>query len=180
MMRLEHEPVAEGLVALHEPFIDTVVICTLTSLVLLFTGFHNPPEGMEGVAITAAAFGSAVTWFPYLLTVAILLFSFSTLISFAYYGTTCFDYLFGDLIERLNGKRKYGKWFYQTVFLLATVVGASASIGTVMDFADMIIFGMVATNTVGLLLMSNEVARDLRSYLSRVKSGEIAPTESGK
>lgn len=170
------EPVAEGLVALHEPFVDTVVICTITSLVLIFTGFHQPPEGMEGVAITASAFGSVFSWFPYILTVAILLFSFSTLISFAYYGTTCFDYLFGDLFEKYS-KRIYGKRLYQMVFLMATVVGASASVRTVMDFADMIIFGLIATNTVGLLLLSGEVAGELNSYFERLKNGEIKPVE---
>jgi AGCS family alanine or glycine:cation symporter len=171
------EPVAEGLVALHEPFVDTVVICTITSLVLIFTGFHQPPEGMEGVAITASAFGSVFSWFPYILTIAILLFSFSTLISFAYYGTTCFDFLFGDLFEKYAGNRDYGKRLYQMIFLLATVVGCSASIRTVMDFADMIIFGLIATNTIGLLILSGEVAGDLKSYFERVESGEIKPTD---
>lgn len=169
------EPIAEGLVALHEPFVDTVVICTITSLVLIFTGFHQSPEGLQGVAITASAFGSVFPWFRYILTFAILLFSFSTLISFAYYGTTCFDYLFGDLFERFTGSRDHGKRLYQMAFLLATVVGASASVRTVMDFADMIIFGLIMTNTIGLLLLSGEVADELKSYFSRLESGEIEP-----
>ena len=172
------EPVAEGLVALHEPFVDTVVICTLTSLVLIFTGFHTGVEGAEGVALTASAFGSVFPWFRYILTFAILLFSFSTLISFAYYGTTCFDYLFGDLFEKYAGNREYGKRLYQMVFLLATVVGASASIKTVMDFADMIIFGLIATNTIGLLILSGEVAEELKSYYARLEKGEIKPVDA--
>jgi AGCS family alanine or glycine:cation symporter len=172
------EPVAEGLVALHEPFVDTVVICTLTSLVLIFTGFHTGVEGAEGVALTASAFGSVFPWFRYILTFAILLFSFSTLISFAYYGTTCFDYLFGDLFEKYAGDRAYGKRLYQMVFLLATVVGASASIKTVMDFADMIIFGLIATNTIGLIILSGEVAKELKSYFARLEKGEIKQVDA--
>jgi AGCS family alanine or glycine:cation symporter len=132
---------------------------------------------MEGVAITASAFGSVFSWFPYILTFAIMLFSFSTLISFAYYGTTCFDYLFGDLFEKYAGSRTYGKRLYQMVFLLATVVGASASVRTVMDFADMIIFGLITTNTIGLLLLSGEVAGELNSYFERLKNGELEPAD---
>ena len=171
-------PIAEGIVGLHEPFIDTVVICSLTGLVLVFTGYHEAAEGLTGSALTSAAFGSVISWFPYVLTVAILLFSFSTLISFAYYGQQCFDYCFGWLSERLFGTRRPAVHVYRVVFLLCTVVGASSSVTAVLDYSDMIIFGLAFTNTFGLFVLSSEVRADMKSYFARLKSGAIRPTRS--
>ena len=168
-------PVSEGIVALHEPFIDTVVICTMTALVLIFTGYHQT-EGLAGAQLTAAAFGSVVSWFPYLLTLAIFLFAFSTLISFSYYGLKCFDYLAGDLFERVLGRRDVAAHVYRAVFLTFTVVGAASSLGAVMDFSDMIVLSLAFPNTIGLYIMASEVKADLDSYLRRIRSGEIRPT----
>ena len=90
-------PVSEGIVALLEPFIDTVLICTMTALVIIFTGFYNPEtaQGLNGVQLTSKAFESVYSWFPYILGVAIILFAFSTMISWSYYGLKGFEYLFG-------------------------------------------------------------------------------------
>jgi len=174
------EPIAEGVVGLHEPFIDTVVICTMTALVLIFTGYHDGGAGLDGAALTAAAFGSVFSWFPYVLTVAILLFSFSTLISFSYYGQQCFDYCFGGLFERVLGRRDLGIWTYRTLFLFCTVVGAASSVDAVLAYSDMIIFGLVVTNTAGLFILASEVREDMLSYLGRLERGELFQAEEGE
>ncbi|MDJ0980176.1 MAG: alanine/glycine:cation symporter family protein, partial [Kiloniellales bacterium] len=89
------EPITEGLVALHEPFIDTVVICTMTALVIVITGSYSNEAGMSGVELTSSAFESVFPWFPYILALAVVLFAFSTMISWSYYGVKCWTYLFG-------------------------------------------------------------------------------------
>ena len=104
-----NEPVSEGFVALLEPFIDTVVICTMTALVLIITGFHNV-QGVEGAQMTSQAFGSVFSWFPYLLVIAIFLFAFSTMISWSYYGLKAWTFLFG--------RTKFSVYSYKLLFLL--------------------------------------------------------------
>ena len=169
------EPISEGIVALLEPLIDTVVICTLTALVIIFTGYHSPElaNGLDGAQLTSRAFGSIFSWFPYLLALAILLFAFSTMISWSYYGLKGFDYLFKKPITKLTGKKEASKYIYFTIFLMFTVVGAASSMGAVMDFSDMMILAMGFPNIIGLVIMAPEVAKDLKSYLHRVKTGEI-------
>ena len=168
-----NEPITEGLVSLLEPFIDTVVICTMTALVIIFTGFYNNPAGLEGAQLTSAAFKSVIPWFPWVLVIAIFLFAFSTMISWSYYGLKGFDYLFGSLFEKVFGHRKYMKLTYQLFFLACIVIGASSELGAVLDFSDMMILSMAFPNIIGLLIMAPEVKRDLSDYLSRVKSGAI-------
>ncbi len=160
------EPVSEGIVSLLEPFIDTVVICTMTALVLIFTGFAQDPQGLDGVALTNAAFKSQFAGFDYLLTIAIFLFAFSTMISWSYYGLKSWTYLVGE------GKKS--ELTFKIIFLLCTLVGASSGKGAVMDFSDMMILAMAFPNIIGLLIMSSEVRADMQSYLSRVKSGVIS------
>lgn len=168
-----NEPVSEGIVALLEPFIDTVVICTLTALVLIFTGHFTNPEGMLGAQLTSAAFASVISWFPYLLTLAVLLFAFSTMIAWSYYGLKGFDYLVGHKFEKRFGSRRMSNLIYQLIFLVFIVIGASSGLGAVMDFSDMLILTMAFPNILGLLVMAPEVKRDLDSFLRRIKSGEI-------
>ena len=172
----EH-PVAEGIVALHEPFIDTVIICTMTALVLIFTGHYEASEGIQGAQLTADAFGSVFSWFPYILTGAIFLFAFSTLISFSYYGLKCFDYLFGGFFEKVFKSRKVGAHLYRAIFLTFIVIGASSSLGAVMSFSDMIVLSLAFPNTLGLYIMATEVKRDLDVYMGKLKSGEIRPRD---
>ena len=167
------EPVSEGFVALLEPFIDTVVICTMTALVIIFTEMHDNPLGLEGAALTSAAFSTVFTWFPYILMLAIFLFAFSTMISWSYYGIKGFDYLFGGLSEKLFGNRKVSDTVYRVLFLACIVVGASSELGAVVDFSDMMILAMAFPNILGLLIMAPEVRRDVKCYLKRIKSGEI-------
>lgn len=167
-----NEPVSEGIVALLEPFVDTVVVCTMTALVIIFTGFHDA-EGFEGVQLTSAAFGSVFSWFPVLLLVAVNLFAFSTLISWSYYGLKGFDYLVGGFSQKLFGTRKVTDITYQLFFLFCIVVGASSDIMAVMNFSDMMVLAMAFPNIVGLVILAPEVSRDLKSYMKRLKSGEI-------
>jgi len=157
-------PPSEGFVALLEPFIDTVVVCTLTALVLIFTGMHEV-EGMAGAQLTSDAFGSQISWFPYVLGIAVFLFAFSTMISWSYYGMRAWTYLFG--------KSKRSEMIYKLFFLVFVVVGASVSLGAVLDFSDMMILAMSFPNIIGLYIMSGEVKADLGDYWKKLKSNQL-------
>lgn len=159
-----NNPPSEGFVALLEPFIDTVVVCTLTALVLIFTGMHEV-EGMAGAQLTSDAFGSVISWFPYVLGIAVFLFAFSTMISWSYYGMRAWTYLFG--------KSSRSEMIYKMLFLVFVVVGASVSLGAVLDFSDMMILAMSFPNVIGLYIMSGEVKGDLKEYWRKLKSNEL-------
>lgn len=159
------EPVSEGTVALLEPFIDTVVVCTMTSLVLIFTGFAADPSGMTGSELTSAAFSREIPWFKYVLSLAIVLFAFSTMISWSYYGLKAWTYLFGQ--------SKRADFMYKAMFLIFVIIGSTVGLGAVLDFSDMMILGMAFPNIIGLIILSPEVRKDMKSYFQRIKSGEI-------
>lgn len=167
------KPIKEGLVSLLEPFVDTVVICTMTALVIIFTGYYNNPGGVEGAQLTSQAFGSVLSWFPYVLVIAIFLFAFSTMISWSYYGLKGFDYLFGRASEKWFGNRKVAATVFRIIFLGMIVVGASSELGAVIDFSDMMILSMAFPNILGLIILAPEVKRDLNDYWKKLKSGEI-------
>ena len=167
------KPITEGYVALMEPFVDTVIICTMTALVLIFTGTFENPQGLEGAQLTSQAFESVFSWFPYLLVVAIFMFAYSTMISWSYYGLKGFDYLFGGFSKRLFGNRSVAKFVYLVIFLGFIVVGSSSSLGSVIDFSDMMILAMGFPNILGLIILAPEVSRDLKNYIKQLKSGEI-------
>src|SRR5690554_2697821 len=154
-------PPSEGFVALLEPFLDTVIICTLTALVLIFSGMHEV-EGLGGAQLTSDAFGSAISWFPYVLALAVFLFAFSTMISWSYYGMRAWTYLFG--------KSKKVEFIYKMLFLVFVVIGASVSLGAVLDFSDMMILAMSFPNIIGLYIMSKEVKFDLDAYTKKLKA----------
>lgn len=168
-----NEPVSEGIVALLEPFVDTVIICTMTALVIIFTGFAEDTRGLEGVALTSAAYESVFSWFPYLLLLAVTLFAFSTMISWSYYGQKGFDYLFGGISEKVFKSRKVSDLTFQILFLIAVVVGASSSLNAVIDFSDMMVLCMAFPNIIGLIILAPEVKNDLRLYWQKVKSGTL-------
>ena len=159
------EPVSEGMVALLEPFIDTIVICTMTAFVIIITGTYEDASGLGGSELTSQAFGSVIGWFPYILTIAILLFAFSTMISWSYYGLKSWTFLFG--------KSKSSELSYKIIFMIFVIIGSSASLGSVVDFSDMMILAMAFPNIIGLLIMSNEVKLDLTSYLKKIQDGTI-------
>lgn len=159
------EPATEGIVSTLEPFIDTVVICTMTALVIIITGSLG--SGYKGVELTSHAFGSAVSWFPYLLSIAVLMFAFSTMISWSYYGLKAWTYLVGE------GKGK--ELVFKLFFLVFTVIGASMSLGPVIDFSDAMIFAMSIANIIGLYMLMPVVKREVTQYLAKIKSGAIKP-----
>jgi alanine or glycine:cation symporter, AGCS family len=159
------EPVSEGIVALLEPFIDTVVVCTMTALVIIFTGAYHNPEGLEGTRLTSNAFATVFPWFPYLLVFAIFLFAFSTMISWSYYGLKAWTYLFGD--------SRTMDITYKLIFLCFVVIGSAANLGAVIEFSDMMILGMAFPNILGLFILAPSVSRDLKTYFGKLKSGEI-------
>lgn len=159
------KPVTEGLVALYEPFIDTVVVCTITALVIIITGSLADGSSIEGVALTSRAFSSAFDWFPIVLLVAVLMFAFSTTISWSYYGLKSFTYLFGE------GQGK--ELVFKAIVLGAVVVGSSINLASVMDFADAMILAMALPNLIGVYLLAPVVKRELKAYWADYKAGRL-------
>jgi AGCS family alanine or glycine:cation symporter len=159
-----NEPLTEGYVALLEPFIDTVVICTMTALVIVITGAYGT-EGLSGVALTSSAFQSVFPWFGVILAIAVLLFAFSTMISWSYYGLKSWTYLFGE--------GKTSELIFKIIFCVFVVIGCSMSLGPVIDFSDAAIFAMSIFNVIGLYMSMGSLRADLRDYQSRIASGEI-------
>ncbi len=172
-------PASEGIVALLEPFIDTIVICTMTALVIIFFNMssgafeYGNSENYEvlinetqqyigGVDLTTMAFDSVLPGFSYILTVAIILFAFSTMISWSYYGLQSWKYLFG------RGKK--ADIIYKVMFLLFVVIGASATLDAVIKFSDAMILALVFPNMIGLLLLFPRVREELVRYLKAIKS----------
>lgn len=166
-------PITEGFVSLLEPFVDTVVICTMTALVLIYTGTYENPMGYEGAQLTSEAFSKVFSWFPYILMIAIFLFAFSTMISWSYYGLKGFDYLLGGLFEKIFGNRDIAKYTYFTIFLVFVVIGAASNLGSVIAFSDMMILAMAFPNIIGLLILLPEIRQDLSDYMNKLKAGEI-------
>ncbi len=159
------EPLTEGLVSLWEPFIDTVIICTMTALVIVISDARVIAPEATGVALTSAAFGTAMPWFPWVLAVVVLLFAYSTMISYCYYGTKAAAYLFGE------GPKV--ELTYKLLYLALTVVGVTMNFDQLVDFADAIYFLMAVPNVIGLYLLAPVVKREMRSYFLRLKTGQI-------
>ncbi|WP_209424444.1 alanine/glycine:cation symporter family protein [Pararhodobacter sp. SW119] len=177
------EPITEGFVSLLEPFIDTVLICTMTALVIIITGqllvdaetgryllddagrIATAGGTAPGVPLTSAAFGSAFGWAPYALSLAVFLFAFSTMITWSYYGMKSWTYMFGE------GKNR--EMVFKVIFCVFVFIGAVSSLGAVIDFSDAALFAMAIVNIIGLYFLMPIVKKELNSYLARLKSGEI-------
>jgi AGCS family alanine or glycine:cation symporter len=163
-------PASEGLVALLEPFIDTVVICTMTALVIIFYNSGGIFEyggdviingqQVEGAVLTSMAFESYIWWFPYILTIAIVLFAISTMISWSYYGLQSWMYLFG--------KNKKSDLAYKILFLVFIVIGAAANMDAVWGFSDAMILALVFPNMIGLFFLFPKVKTELNKYLEAI------------
>jgi len=177
------EPISEGIVALLEPFIDTVVICTMTALVIVITNYGAAAGGgaewafngltdksVAQIDITSRAFESVISWFPVVLSIAVILFALSTMVSWSYYGLKCWTYLFGE--------SKTNETIYKIIFCLFVVIGSAISAQAVFDFGDAMIFAMCFPNVLGLYLLMPNVRRALKDYFARIKSGEIKRFES--
>ncbi len=162
-------PIRQGMVALYEPFIDTIVICTMTALVIVITGVYHAPEhaslvaNTQGAALTSAAFGSVVPWFSSVLTLSVVLFAFSTMISWSYYGERCWTYVLG---ERFSLS-------YKLMFLTFIVLATISSAANILEFSDLLILGMALPNFIGLYILHGKVALALQAYLAKLKSGEL-------
>ena len=158
-------PASEGMVASLEPFIDTVVVCTMTALVLIITGNvvseNASLNDAQAILLTSSAFESVISWFPYVLTVAVVLFAFSTMISWSYYGFQGWAYLFG--------RTKKMEYAYKLLFCVFVVIGSAASLGSVIGFSDAMIFAMMVPNMVGLVLLAPKVKEELNKYLKVIK-----------
>lgn len=162
-------PIREGIVALLEPFIDTVVICTMTALVIVVTGVYARPDYAHfipennGAGLTSNAMGETLWFFPPILSLSVFLFAYSTMISWSYYGERCWVYLFGD----------GASMSYRILFLIAVFLGSIVSATNILDLSDLMILGMAFPNILGVVLLSGKIKRDLDDYWRRYKSGEF-------
>lgn len=172
----------EGIVALLEPFIDTIIVCTMTALVIVVTGAYSETVFLEqtgsvelakeaaafaadrdGAALTSLAMGQVLPFFPYILSIAVFLFAFSTMISWSYYGERCWAYLFGDASSVV----------YKLLFIIFVFLGSIISAKNVLGFGDLLIFGMVFPNVIGVVFLSGRVKRHLDEYLGKLNRGEM-------
>ncbi len=191
-------PVREGIVALLGPFIDTVVICTMTALVIIVTGAYSADtyrdtlarqaaargadvetlmaehteiiEKEQGALLTSRAMGEAIPYFQYVLSAAVILFAYSTMISWSYYGERCWVYLFGD----------GSSMSYRVIFLGFVFLGSVVSAKNVLELGDLMIMGMAVPNILGVLLLSGGVKRDLDEYWRRFKAGDFDRNADGE
>ena len=163
------EPLTQGFVAMLEPFIDTVVICTITALVIILT-VYDPvmlnDGSISGVELTSSAFASVFPWFPYVLAVVVMLFAYSTMISWSYYGLEGFIYIFGA--------KRWAKITFNTIFCFFVVVGCTTQLNAVLDFSDAMVFAMALANITGLYLLSPTIANDLEQYWSKIKTAQLS------
>ncbi|MBW2397242.1 MAG: alanine:cation symporter family protein [Deltaproteobacteria bacterium] len=157
-----NEPMTEGLVALLEPFIDTVVICSATALVIVTTLYYQPDlfaSGLGGVEMTSAAFERNLSWSPIVVAVAALLFAFSTMLSWSYYGLKGWTYLVGEGRRRAHA--------FNAVFCVFVALGCMMQLEAVLDFSDAMVFVLCVPNVLGLYILAPVVKRELAGYRSR-------------
>jgi AGCS family alanine or glycine:cation symporter len=175
--RVPH-PSREGIVALLEPFVDTIVVCTMTALVIVITGAYAPTTEVfgdqavamvgyikadDGAALTSAAMGSALWFMPHVLAVAVVLFAYSTMISWSYYGERCWAWLFGD----------HTSTFYRLIFVAFTFIGSILTATNVLGFGDLMILGMAFPNVLGLYFLAGKVRGSLDDYWDKLRSGQF-------
>jgi len=167
-------PIREGTVAMLGPFIDTVVICTMTALVIVITGAYDAVGGTdvamqgaiatkEGAVLTSLAMGGVISWFPKLLAVAVFFFAYSTIISWSYYGERCWVWMFGDSSSLA----------YKCLFLAFVFLGSIVSAVNVLEFGDLMILGMALPNILGVVLLTGKVRVKLDEYWEKYKAGEF-------
>ncbi|HMQ49385.1 MAG TPA: alanine/glycine:cation symporter family protein [Saprospiraceae bacterium] len=172
------EPISEGVVSLLEPFIDTVVICTMTALVIVvsdygsigaeaaYQSFSTGGGNEAAIALTSSAFEQTISWFPIILSIAVILFALSTMISWSYYGLKSWTYLFGET--------KLSENIFKTLFCIFVIIGSAISARSVFDFGDAMIFAMCFPNVLALYVLIPKVKEAYKKYTGKIKSGEIA------
>ena len=144
---------------------DTVVVCTMTAIVLIITGQIDVGANVsfeEGVLLTSSAFASASSAFPWILLVAVILFAFSTMISWSYYGYQAWSFLFG--------RGRSTEYTYKILFCLFVIIGSASSLGNVINFSDAMIFAMMVPNMIGLVILAPKVKEELAKYMKAIKS----------
>ncbi len=165
-------PVRQGMVALYEPFIDTVIICTMTALVLVITGVYSGGtdtlnaiiEAKQGAALTSAAYGTVISWFPIILTISVTLFAFSTMISWSYYGERAWVYLFGTKSSII----------FKLIFLVVIVLSSLVEkLGPLVDLTDLLFLSMALPNIIGLYILKDDVRNALKEYTRKLKDGAL-------
>jgi len=161
------EPITEGYVGLMEPFIDTVVICTLTALVILTTVYEPSMvnEGIQGIALTSQAFSSTLSWSVLPLSFIAILFAFSTILSWSYYGLKGWTYIVGESVWAEN--------IFKIFFCIFIALGCMINLSAVLEFSDALIFIVALPNILGLYILAPIIKIELTSYQKRLKSGEI-------
>ncbi|MYC26621.1 MAG: alanine:cation symporter family protein [Nitrospira sp. SB0662_bin_26] len=158
------EPSSEGLVALLEPFIDTIVVSTMTALIVIVTGAYKIP-GLSGIEITSAAYASVFPWFPNVLAVAVILFVYTTMLTWSYYSVKCWTYLAGESYWVELG--------YKVVYCLLLSTGAVVSMNATIEFADSMFFAMAIPNVIALYILGPQVKSEIEGYVARIRSGKI-------
>jgi len=165
-------PVQQGLVALYEPFIDTIVVCTMTALVIVTTGVYAGGtselaaiiEAKQGAALTSAAYATIISWFPTILAISVTLFAFSTMISWFYYGERAWSYIFGGRSSIL----------FKVIFLICIILASTVqNLGNLINLSDMLMLGMALPNLIGLYLLGGNVKKALNEYTKKLKAGEL-------
>lgn len=157
--------ISQGMVGMLGPFIDTVVICTMTALVITVTGaYANVPEGVDvqGVSLTSEAFAAGISWFPYVLALTVLLFAYSTMITWSYYGEKALTYLCGE--------NKVLAYVYKFAFCAFVVIGSSTELSSIIGFSDAMILSLAIPNIVGLYMLAPELKADLKDYVAKMKA----------
>ncbi|MEU3745640.1 MULTISPECIES: alanine/glycine:cation symporter family protein [Streptomyces] len=171
-------PASEGLVALLEPFIDTVVICTMTALTIVianpasYVELRDGGESIGGVTITSDAFGTVMPWFPYILTVAVMLFAISTVLTWGYYCMKAWTHLFG--------RSRTSELTFKVLYTLFAVAGSLLTLQTLIDMADAVLFMLAVINIIGLYLLAPVVKRELNTFLAFVKKRDAGLDTDGE
>lgn len=163
------KPASEGIVALLEPFIDTIIVCTMTALVIVITGSYGENlAGADGIEVTSKAFASVIAWFPFVLFVAVTLFAISTMISWSYYGQQAWTTIFGT--------SRAADLSYQLIFCICIVIGSALSLGAVTDFSDGMLLGMCFPNLIGVYFLLPVVRSELNSFRQHAKNVDSKET----
>lgn len=157
-------PVSQGFVGMLGPFIDTVIICSVTALVIVITDSYKVTGDIEGIALTSRAFESTLPGFQYILTLTVFLFAFSTMITWSYYGTKGVTYIFGE--------KKLPDVLFKLFFCLCIIIGASAEMKQMVDFTTAAIFSLAIPNIIGLYMLAPEIKKDLKEYTQNLKKSE--------
>ncbi|MGB0719358.1 MAG: alanine/glycine:cation symporter family protein [Bdellovibrionales bacterium] len=156
------DAVSQGFVGMLGPFIDTVIICLVTALMIVISGAYQNVDGVQGVALTSAAMETGVSWFPYVLALTVFLFAYSTMITWSYYGSKCVTYLFGE--------KPVVDIAYKLLFCICIIIGASSQLDNIIAFTDAMILSMGIPNIIGLYLLAPVIRKDVKVYIQKLKN----------